>query len=164
MAYARIAPIGNVVTLVYDAVHAVAYGAYAIRPYNYHKPDIDYFSLNAPKTTSDMGKTMSHVGKIMSDIIQTTSGLFSVICNALENKSLQQYLFISFFCWKSIWYTVLTILAVRDEFGSGIIWRTECLIWEAAIFSATIGLRHSGVCHGKTKKIPVFSGFFSRTS
>ena len=79
MAYARIAPIGNVVTLVYDAVHAVAYGAYAIRPYNYHKPDIDYFSLNAPKTTSDMGKTMSHVGKIMSDIIQTTSGLFSFI-------------------------------------------------------------------------------------
>ena len=52
------------------AVHAVAYRAYAIRPYKWRKTKVG-------KSTFDAGKTMSDVGKIMSDIIQTTSDLFS---------------------------------------------------------------------------------------
>ncbi len=56
--------------MVCHAVHAVAYRAYAIRPYNYGK-------TKAGKTAFDVGKTMSDVGKIISDIIQTTSDLFS---------------------------------------------------------------------------------------
>ena len=60
---------------------AVAYRAYAIRPYKWHKTNIG-------KITFDVGKTMSYVEKIISDIIQTTSDLFSPLCNALENKSL----------------------------------------------------------------------------
>ena len=57
-----------------DAVQAVAYRAYAIRPYNYCK-------TNTAKITFDVGKTMSYVEKIMSDIIQITSDLFSSLAN-----------------------------------------------------------------------------------
>ncbi len=80
-----------------DAVHAVAYRAYAIRPYIYTVTDYHIFASfgnwrktiiahsfpNTPKTTSDVEKTMSYVGKIISDIIQTTSDLFSLTCNTL---------------------------------------------------------------------------------
>ena len=61
---------------VCDAVLAVAYRAYAIRPYNFRKTKV-------AKITWDIGKTMSYVEKIMSDIIQTTSDLFCTLCNVL---------------------------------------------------------------------------------
>ena len=70
----------------------MAYRAYAIRPYNYHKPDIDYFSLNAPKTTWDMGKTMSYAGKIMSDVEKATSDIFSLFANTGKTKRYAFYL------------------------------------------------------------------------
>ena len=63
------------------AVHAVACRAYAIRPYDFRKTQINCHFLNTPKTTWDMKKTMSHVGKIMSDVIQTTSDLFPAVAN-----------------------------------------------------------------------------------
>ena len=71
---------GNAATEVCGAVHAVAYGANAIRPYGGAKP-------NTPKAIWDMGKTMSYAGKIMSDIIQTTSDLFSAVANLWETVS-----------------------------------------------------------------------------
>gem|GEM_PF-1388838 len=70
----KIAPICNVVAEACDAVWAVVYRAYAIRPYKWRK-------TNTPKITFDVGKTMSDVEKIMSDIIQTTSDLFSPLAN-----------------------------------------------------------------------------------
>ena len=65
-----------------SAVHAAAYRAYAIRPYNFRK-------TNTAKTTFDVGKTVSYAGKIISDIIQTTSDIILADCNALKNKTLQ---------------------------------------------------------------------------
>ena len=79
----QIAKVCNVATMVRGAVHAVVYRAYAIRPYKWRK-------TQATKTTSDMGKTMSGVEKIMSDIIQTTSDLFSPLCNALFSRKLKR--------------------------------------------------------------------------
>ncbi len=47
--------------------------------------------------TWDIVFPTSYVGKIISDIIQTTSDLFSPICNALKNKTLQWKLLIWLF-------------------------------------------------------------------
>ena len=77
MAYARNAPICDVVAAVRGADYAVAYRAYAIRPYERRKTQTNHSFPNTPKTTTDLGKTMSDVGKNISDIIQTTSDLFS---------------------------------------------------------------------------------------
>ncbi len=71
-------------------VHAVAYRAYAIRPYKRRKPSTDYFFQNIPKTIWDMGKTTSYVEKIISDIIQTTSDIILAVCNVLDNITLQE--------------------------------------------------------------------------
>ena len=60
------------------------------RSYNFRKTKNDCSFPNIPKTISDAGKTMSYVGKIISDIIQTTSDLFSPICNILKNIPLQK--------------------------------------------------------------------------
>ena len=57
MAYARIATLCNFVAVVCDAVHAVAYRAYAIRPYNYRKTIIAHSFQNTPKITFDIRKT-----------------------------------------------------------------------------------------------------------
>ncbi len=51
MAYARIAPIYNVAIMVSDAVHAVAYRAYAIRPYNSRKTNLAKNTFDVRKTT-----------------------------------------------------------------------------------------------------------------
>ncbi len=59
----------NVAVAVCDAVYAMVYRAYAIRPYNFRKIIIARIFPNIPKTTSDIGKTTSYVEKIMSDII-----------------------------------------------------------------------------------------------
>ena len=64
-----------------NAVHALAYRAYAIRPYKWRKTQIGNSFSNIPKTTSDVGKTMSYVEKITSDIIQTTSDQIFVFAN-----------------------------------------------------------------------------------
>ena len=64
-----------------DAVYAVAYRAYAIRPCNYCKTIIACSFPNIPKITFDAEKTMSYVEKIMSDVIQITSDLFSPLAN-----------------------------------------------------------------------------------
>ena len=81
--------------LVRDAVYAVAYRAYAIRPYNFRK-------TNTAKIIFDVGKTMSYVEKIMSDIIQTTSDLFLSTCNLLKNKCLYDSFIKQTICYKSI--------------------------------------------------------------
>ena len=54
MAYARNASICDVVAAVRGADYAVAYRAYAIRPYNFRK-------TNTAKIIFDVGKTMSYV-------------------------------------------------------------------------------------------------------
>ena len=64
-----------------NAGYAMAYRAYAIRPYKWRK-------TKAPKTTSDIRKTMSDVEKIISDIIQTTSDLFFAHLQCIENQIL----------------------------------------------------------------------------
>ena len=64
---------------VCGVAHAVAYRAYAIRPYNLRKTKINCYFPNTSKNTFDIGKTMSYVEKIMSDIIQITSDLFSAL-------------------------------------------------------------------------------------
>ena len=76
--------------VVCGTVHAVAYRAYAIRPYNFRKTKVGYLFRNIPKTTWDVGKTMSYVEKIISDIIKTTSDIIFAICNALNNKTLRR--------------------------------------------------------------------------
>ena len=64
-----------------NAFQAVAYRAYAIRPYKWRKSKTARLSQNTPKIIFDVGKTMSYVEKIMSDIIQTTSDLFFAFAN-----------------------------------------------------------------------------------
>ena len=77
----KIAPTCDVAAAVCGAVQAVAYRAYAIRPYKWRKTQVGSFFRNTPKITFDVRKTMSYVEKIMSDIIQTTSDLFSSFSN-----------------------------------------------------------------------------------
>lgn len=62
-------------------VHAVAYWAYAIRPYKWRKTQNRQHFPNFPKITFDIGKTMSDVEKIISDIIQTTSDIIFAVAN-----------------------------------------------------------------------------------
>ena len=81
MAYARIARICGVVAAVCAAVHAVAYRAYAIRPYKWRKPHDRCLFPNTTETTFDVGKTMSYAEKIMSDVIQTTSDIIYAIAS-----------------------------------------------------------------------------------
>ncbi len=66
--------------VICDAVLAVAYRAYAMRPYNFRK-------TNTAKNTFDVVKTMSDVEKITSDIIQTTSDLFLSFANLWEKET-----------------------------------------------------------------------------
>ena len=101
MAYVRIAPLGNAMAVVGDAVLAMVYRAYAIRPYKWRKTIIAHPFPNSPKTTSDAGKTTSYAGKIMSDVIQTTSDLFSPICNTLKTTTLPDKSASLFIYWLS---------------------------------------------------------------
>ncbi len=49
MAYVRIAPLGNAMAVVGDAVLAMVYRAYAIRPYKRRKTIIAHPFPNSPK-------------------------------------------------------------------------------------------------------------------
>ncbi len=82
MAYALNSADMRCLAVVCGAAHAVAYRAYAIRPYNFRKTIIVRPFPNSPKNTFDVGKTMSYVEKIISDIIKTTSDIiFAVAIN-----------------------------------------------------------------------------------